>query len=139
MDLEEIYNTYIHNQNYIFNYTYPLYKSRKRLSYLGKWVLDKLSKGCSHIPSRVRMLALLGSDEQIIVLHLLSVRYFGYRVCNRHDYKILTDYEKAIIQQLRLLSVPYNRIASILNRHVSTIYYYCKRLNDGKEQNYFGD
>jgi len=44
-----------------------------------------------------------------------------------HSYKPLTDEEKQRIIQMRLAGASLTAIASELNRHVSTIYYFLKR------------
>jgi len=44
-----------------------------------------------------------------------------------HNYKPLTDGEKQRIIQMRLAGASLTAIASELNRHVSTIYYFLKR------------
>ena len=46
-----------------------------------------------------------------------------------HNYRRITASEAQLIRQLRLQGVPLNRIAQRLGRHVSTIYYFCKRNN----------
>ncbi len=131
--IEYFSNTYIYN-TYSYSQTEPLQPARTHLSELGRWVLAQLRRGSADHKARVKLLAMLPSDEQILVLHVLSKKHYNYRICRKHNYNPLTNEEKAIIQQLYLLDTPKAHIAKQLNRHVSTIYYYLRRLAEGEEK-----
>lgn len=46
-----------------------------------------------------------------------------------HKYRLLKKWEEDRIKQMRMQNISLLHIAAALNRHISTVYYACKRLN----------
>ena len=78
------------------------------------------------------------SAEQLVLLRIFykkvnysseqALKYTSLR-SKRENYKFISDKEAEKIRELREKGCSYYEIAKKLNRHVSTIYYYCKRNN----------
>jgi len=77
------------------------------------------------------------SAEQLVLLRIFykqvnysseqALKYTSLR--SKENYKFISDKEAEKIKELRKQGYSYYKIAKILNRHVSTIYYFCKRNN----------
>ena len=57
-----------------------------------------------------------------------ALKYTSLR-SKQQNYRFISDKEAEKIKELRKQGYSYYKIAKILNRNVSTIYYYCKRNN----------
>jgi len=108
--------------------------------YLARRLGWELSIGCERAPLRIIQKYALTAEEQYQALRFFysclfrkKGKHVEVRRMGAHNYRPLTDEEKRKILQLKLAGVPLKHIANTLNRHVSTIFYFCKRELEAKK------
>lgn len=122
------------------NTQYPFFKNKntsilKKISEIAKSSIPKKQKHQKAL--QVILNYTSDSAEQLVLLRIFykqvnysseqALKYTSLR--SKENYKFISDKEAEKIKELRKQGYSYYKIAKILNRHVSTIYYFCKRNN----------
>jgi len=102
--------------------------------YLARRLGKAVQMGAQRAPLHLIQKYTRNAEEQYLALRFFYAclyrklgRHEEVKTIGAHNYQPLTEEEQQKIIQLRLQNVPLKHIANQLNRHVSTIYYFCKR------------
>ena len=120
---------------------YPFFKNKctnilKKITEIAKSNIPKKQKHQKAL--QVILNYTSDSAEQLVLLRIFyklinysseqALKYTSLR-SKQQNYRFISDKEAEKIKELRKQGYSYYKIAKMLNRNVSTIYYYCKRNN----------